>query len=47
MMSLGGLVYLLRVELACFTRLDELGGVLEGGRPVEAVADSLGHECAR
>ena len=47
MKSLGGLVYLLRVELTRLARFDELDGVLEGSRPVEDVAESLAHECAR
>ena len=45
--SLSGLVHLLGVELARLVGLDELGGVLECGGPVEAIAESLAHECAR
>ena len=47
MKSLGELVYLLRVELACLAGFDELGGVLEGGRLVEGIAESLANDCAR
>ena len=47
MKSLGGLVYLFRMELARLTRLDELDGVLEGSGLVEAVAEGLADECAR
>ena len=44
--SLGGPVHLLRMELTGLAGLDELGGILEGGRPVESIAESLAHKCA-
>ena len=43
---MGGLVYLFDVELAHLARLDELGGVLEGSGPVEAIAESLTYKGA-
>ena len=45
--SLSGLVYLFGMELARLALLDEFGGVLERGGPVEAVAESFAHECVR
>ena len=45
--SLGRLVYLFGVELAYLASLDELGGALEAGGPVEVIAEILAYECAR
>ena len=44
MKSLGGLVYLLGVELARFAGPDELGGILECGGLVEPIVESFAHE---
>ena len=41
---LGGQVTLLGIVLAALARLDEVLGVGEGGRPVEAMPEGLSHE---